>query len=285
MKSSTTAQQETALHHVEREDMLIGGYAQAITLRGYRPRAAVAGAGTRGAPLPVIVLFHGGRFNAGGLGDVATAAATLARTVRAWVVAVGYSLAPAFPFPAALEDGYLALQWIAANAAARGVDAGRIGLAGHDAGGNLATCLAAVARDRRDIAIAAQALLAPLLDPSMTCLSEHRGQVDQELDLRAYANSYRAYLPNPMQRLHPYAAPLDSRRLVGLPPTLIASAERDQLHIEAEKYAAALIAAGVPTEMTRHRDTTHETIVGHGPALADVADFFKKRLRKTARPA
>jgi len=261
------------------EEVRIAGHAQTITLRGYRPAPGVS------QGVSVFLFFPGGRFNAGALDDVAAAASTLARGVRAWVVAVGYSLAPAFPFPAALEDGYLALQWIVANAAARGLDADRIGLAGHDAGGNLATCLAAVARDRRDIAIAAQALIAPLLDPSMTRLSEHRGQVDQELDLRAYANCYRAYLPNPMQRLHPYAAPLDSRRLVGLPPTLIASAERDALHIEAEKYAAALIAAGVPTEMTRHRDTSHEAIVGHAPALADVAAFFRKRLRRTARSA
>jgi acetyl esterase/lipase len=63
-----------------------------------------------------------------------------------------------------------------------------------------------------------------------------------------------------------------------LPPVLIASAERNILHVEAERYAAALIAAGVPTEMTRHRNVSHFSLAGHAPVLRDVAFFFRRRL-------
>jgi acetyl esterase/lipase len=103
------------------------------------------------------------------------------------------------------------------------------------------------------------------------------------------AQCYRAYLPNASQRLHPYAAPLESRRLAGLPPALIASAQHDLLHIEAEKYAGELIAAGVPTEVTRHVDASHYGLAADPSALADVVAFFRKRLkdriaRTTARP-
>jgi len=258
------------------ENQEIDGYAQTITLRSYRPLAS-----RRSTPL--ILYFHGGRFNGGSLSDAGIPAEAIALSAGAWVVAVGYSLAPAFPFPAALEDGYRALQWAVSHATANGADAHRIGLAGHDAGGNLATCIAAMARDRREIRISAQALIAPLLDPSMT----HRVQdvaTDHMLDISLYANCYRAYLPNPMQRLHPYAAPLDSRRLTGLPPTLIASAEHDQLHVEADKYAAVLIAAGIPTEVTRHSQVSHEAIATSPAVLADVGEFFKKRLAKPQRP-
>jgi acetyl esterase/lipase len=51
------------------------------------------------------------------------------------------------------------------------------------------------------------------------------------------------------------------------------------LHIEAEKYAAELIAAGVPTEVTRHVDASHNALAASPAALADVTAFFRKRLR------
>lgn len=263
------------------EDSVIDGHAQRITVRGYRPAALRRAA-------PVVLYFHGGRFSGGSLADAGIPAAAIARASGAWVLAVGYSLAPGFPFPAALEDGYRALQWAVEHAAANGADAQRIGIAGHDAGGNLATCIAAMARDRREVRISAQALIAPLLDPSLThqVSSDDQQRLTTLLhtqDMNTYASCYRAYLPNPMQRLHPYAAPLDSRRLAGLPPTLIASAEFDQLHVEADKYAAVLIAAGIPTEVTRHRHATHDTIATDAAVLADVGAFFKKRLAKAQR--
>ncbi|WP_296001517.1 alpha/beta hydrolase [Rugamonas sp.] len=273
----------TALEHdLGVAEERIEGYAQSIALRSYRPLV-------QRRAMPLVLYFHGGRFNGGSLADAAIPAAAIAHAAGAWVVAVGYSLAPAFPFPAALEDGYRALQWAVSHAAAHGADASRIGLAGHDAGGNLATCIAAMARDRREVRISAQALIAPLLDPSLTHQvnsgAHYDSTIADALDMSAYASCYRAYLPNPMQRLHPYAAPLDSRRLAGLPPTLIASAEYDQLHVEADKYAAVLIAAGIPTEVTRHRHASHDAIANDAAVLADVGAFFKKRLAKAQRAA
>jgi acetyl esterase len=255
------------------EDVRIAGHSQPITLRSYRPASD-------GTILPIVLYFHGGGFVQGGLDDADIPAATIARDTSAWVVSVGYSLAPAFPFPAAPEDGYRAAQWAVAHARGQRADPARMGIAGHDAGGNLATCVAAIARDRGDIRMAAQALLAPLLDPSMTRLADERKVLCPDLEASECARCYRAYLPNPSQRLHPYAAPLESRRLNGLPPALIASAEHDLLHIEAEKYAAELIAAGVPTQVTRHCKTSHHALATHPDALDDVVAFFRKRLAR-----
>jgi acetyl esterase len=253
------------------EDVRIMGHAQPIMLRSYRPASD-------GTILPIVLYFHGGGFVKGSLDCADISAATIARDTPAWVVSVGYSLAPEFPFPAAPEDGYRAAQWAVAHARGQRADPLRIGIAGHDAGGNLATCVAAIARDRGDLHLSAQVLLAPLLDPSMTRLADERKVVCPDFEASDCARCYRAYLPNASQRLHPYAAPLESRRLHGLPPALIASAEHDLLHIEAEKYASELIAAGVPTEVTRHRKASHQALAAHPEALADVVAFFKKRL-------
>lgn len=158
-------------------------------------------------------------------------------------------------------------------------DPRRIGIAGHDAGGNLATCVAAIARDRAEIIVSAQALLAPRLDPSMTRVADHK-KVETSLDLYECARCYREYLPNATQRLHPYAAPLDSWRLAGLPPALIASAQNDSLREEAETYAAALTRAGVVTEVRRYADTSRDALGTHAEALADLVAFLQKQLRK-----
>jgi acetyl esterase len=257
------------------EDVRITGHAQPITLRSYRPAS-------NGAILPVVLYFHGGAFTGGTLDDADITARHIARGTPAWVVSVGYSLAPQFPFPAAPEDGYRALQWAVSQARGQRADPRRVALAGHDAGGNLATCVAAIARDRGEVTISAQALLAPLLDPSMTRVADHK-KAAASLDLYECARCYREYLPNAAQRLHPYAAPLDSRRLAGLPPALIASAQQDSLRMEAETYAAALTRAGVLTEVQRYADTSRDALATHVAALTDLVAFLQTQLRKPGR--
>jgi acetyl esterase len=90
--------------------------------------------------------------------------------------------------------------------------------------------------------------------------------------------SYRAYLPQASQRVHPYAAPLESARLAGLPPAFIATARNDVLHVEAERYAAHLIGAGVPTQVMRYANATHEGIACDPQALQDATRFFEYHL-------
>ncbi|MBK1839084.1 alpha/beta hydrolase fold domain-containing protein [Azospirillum sp. YIM B02556] len=220
-------------------------------------------------PLPGLLYFHGGGFTSGSPEEAAIAAATLAESIPALVVAVGYALAPAHPFPAAIEDAHAAALWLAERA-------GPIGIVGHDAGGHVAVSLTLLARDRGGPEIAAQALLGPMLDPSLTRLAH--GEAEDAGSATECARCYRAYLPEAALRLHPYAAPLESRRLGRLPPVLIATAQNDVLRPEAESYAARLIDAGVPTEVTRFAGVTHAGLARHPPALAATADFFRRRL-------
>src|SRR5438093_1530153 len=63
--------------------------------------------------------------------------------------------------------------------------------------------------------------------------------------------SYRGYLPRAADLAHPYASPLQSSRLKGLPAALILSAQEDPLRDEAEQYGARLIAAGIKTLVKR----------------------------------
>jgi acetyl esterase len=249
-------------------DVTIEGHAQDITLRLYRPAGKSA--------LPVLLYFHGGGFVRGSLGEADFAARYFAEHLPSLVVSVGYSLAPQFPFPTAPEDAHRAALWVQTRARAFGGNTKHIGVAGYDAGGQLANCLAFIARDRGDVRIGAQALFGPMLDPSLTRLGdEHR--LGSDITAKQCAACYRAYLPQASQRMHPYAAPLESSRLAGLPATLIATAQNDVLHVEAEKYASNLIGAGVLTQVVRYPSVSHAALADHPAALQEAVRFFQWR--------
>ncbi|SMH48494.1 alpha/beta hydrolase [Azospirillum agricola] len=260
---------ETAPCPLAVDERTIAGHAQDIRLRLYRPLI--------GLTVPALLYLHGGGFTSGSLEEAESAAAAIAESVPALVVSVGYSLAPAHCFPTAAHDAHRAALWTAGAARELNIAKGGIGVAGHDAGGHVAASLTFLARDQGDVDIRAQALLGPMLDPSLTRAGDARA-VQSDVPAATYARCYRAYLPEAAQRLHPYAAPLDSRRLAGLPPALIVTAQNDVLRIEAEHYAANLIEAGVSTEVTRFPAISHAALPGHRPALLAVADFFRRRL-------
>jgi acetyl esterase len=260
---------------IETHEVEISGHAQAIQLRTYRPPM-------RRQALPAILFFHGGGFVKGTLDQADAICEQLAIGVHALVVSVGYSLAPKFPFPTALHDGNLAAQWVVANARSVFADVKRLAVVGHDAGGNLAAGLAAMARDQARFHFSAQVLLAPLLDPSMTRIAHLGSDICTDMRSEECAFGYRAYLPVASQRLHPYAAPIESRRLKGLPAAFIASAQNDLMHVEAEKYATELISAGVSTTVTRYQNVSHNELASRREVLADVVEFLSSKFGATS---
>ncbi|KAL2868695.1 alpha/beta hydrolase [Aspergillus lucknowensis] len=108
-----------------------------VVLRFYCPAGYVQGR-KEGRRLPVVVNFHGGGFTLGGPTDDARWAQAVLSEVGAVVVSVGYRRAPEHPFPAAVDDGVEALQYLAGHATELGLDVSRVALSGFSAGGNLA---------------------------------------------------------------------------------------------------------------------------------------------------
>ena len=202
----------------------------------------------------LIVFFHSGGFVGGDLDEADQFLRHLAScSLQQLVLASCYTLAPQSPFPAAVEDAHAVLKWVKKNKAKLGWSGKRLIVAGIEAGANLAAVAALMSRDRGGPDLAGQILIMPMLDPGLTTCSMREIPADTSLACVAdtCAASYRGYLPNAADRMHPYASPLQSSRLKNLPPALILSAEDDPLRDEAEQYGAKLASCGVAATVKR----------------------------------
>lgn len=208
-------------------------------------------------PFPVVAWIHGGGF---WMGDDLPmwdgSCSRLALESGAIVASIGYRLAPEHPFPAAVEDSFVGLRFVAANAREWRGDASRMAVMGGSAGANLAAVMALRARDEAGPALRYQVLIVPTVvaDDDAT---ESRRHFAMGYGLDGVAEMMNAYLPRESDRSHPWASPLLAKRLDGLPPALIATAEFDPLRDEGERYAERLRAAGVEVTLRRFDGAIH----------------------------
>jgi acetyl esterase/lipase len=91
-----------------------------------------------GAPLPLILLVHGGAWMGGSKAE--TPALPVASRGYA-VASVEYRLSPEVVFPAQIQDCKAAVRWLRAHAARYGLDPDRFGAWGTSAGGHLVALL------------------------------------------------------------------------------------------------------------------------------------------------
>src|SRR5690349_12570604 len=99
-----------------------------VPLRVYRPLGSEAS-----DTLPVLVYFHGGGWTIGDLDTHDVLCRQLSNGAGVCVVSVDYRLGPEHRFPAAVDDCWAALQWVAREAAALKVDASRLAVGGDSA--------------------------------------------------------------------------------------------------------------------------------------------------------
>ena len=237
---------EEVQHVADRE---LPGPAGPIPARLYRP----AGHG----PLPLLVYFHGGGWVLGGLASHDNVCRSLANGTGCAVLAIDYRLAPEHRFPAAVDDCYAATVWAAANAAALGCDPKRIAVGGDSAGGNLATVISQIARDRGIPALRFQLLVYPATDAAYDTASYRENATGYFLELEDMHWFYNHYLDSVADGSDPRASPLRARDLGGLPPALVITAEFDPLRDEGEAYAGRLREAGVPVTLHRYDGMIH----------------------------
>ena len=222
----------------------------AIPARLYTPSDAAT-------PGPCLVYFHGGGWVIGDLETHDAHCRRLAAYSGAKILAVDYRLAPEHPFPAGHDDALAATRWAFDHAAEIGVDAGRIGVGGDSAGGNLAASVALDMRGDPDRKLKFQLLLYPATGPHEPTQSrlDRDGPVLTKAAMDWFETCLAA-IGHPQQHR---ATPARAGDLGGLPPALVVTAGHDPLEHEGRDYAHAMGKAGTPAE--------HPRLPGPGPRL------------------
>jgi len=260
-------------------DGVLPGPAGDLAYRLYRPP-------TRG-PHPLIAYFHGGGWVLGSQDSDDPLCRDLCVRTGSVVVSVNYRHAPEDRFPAAADDAFAAVAWIAANAAALGGIPGQLTVAGWSAGGNVAAITCQLARDAGGPDIASQLLLAPVTDCDLgrpSYASNGEGFILTAGLMRWFWDHYA----DEADRANPKASPLRGT-LDGLPPAVVVTAEFDPLRDEGDAYAGALAAAGVPVRHIRARGHTHtsltmvDVVISGAPVRAEIAEALDSLRPEPAR--
>ena len=231
-------------------DIEIEGPDGPLPLRVYTPPGA--------GPFRPLLFFHGGGWVVGDLDQADVDCRCLCVDTGSAVISVDYRLAPEHPFPAAPEDCYASLEWLAREAPSLGFDSSRIVVAGDSAGGNLAAAVTLMARERGGPRVARQVLIYPVTDHSFDTGSYSAfaegywmGREDMEWVWDLYLGDDAAAGGDLR------ASVLRATDLSGLPPAVVVTAGCDVLHDEAVAYADRLQAAGVEVMVMPHPGQVH----------------------------
>ncbi len=210
-----------------------------------------------GKSLPTMLHYHGGGWVIMNPGTHDDLCRRIVSGAGCNFISVDYRLAPEAKYPAAVDDCYAALCWVAENASSLGVDASKLGVIGDSAGGNLAAAVALRVKAEGGPRLTCQVLSYPAVDAKLTQASIAENGTGYLLEKADMEYFYGHYVPAGTDLDDPYLSPLYAEKLEGLPQALVITAEFDPLRDEGEVFAKKLEAAGVSTTQKRFEGTIH----------------------------
>jgi acetyl esterase/lipase len=216
----------------------------AVRVRVYRPN-------DQPGKMPALLWIHGGGYVMGDIEQDDRLMKQLVRRIDCVAVSVDYRVAPEHPFPAPVEDCYAALKWLFAHTGELGVEPSRIAIGGASGGGGLAAGLALLARDRKEVQVAFQLLIYPMIDDRNITPASYAITDPRMWNRETNRLAWKAYLGRDGggADVSPYAAASRGTDLSNLPPAYIPVGALDLFVDENIEYAQRLIQAGVPTEL------------------------------------
>ena len=112
--------------------------------------------------LPVFMFFHGGGWVLGDFPTHQRMVRDLVVESGAAAVFVNYTPSPEAKYPVAINQAYVATKWVAEHGSEIGVDGKRLAVTGNSVGGNMATVVVLMAKDKKGPEIKLQVLLWPV---------------------------------------------------------------------------------------------------------------------------
>lgn len=161
----------------------------------------------------------------------------------------------------------------------KGLDAGRIAVAGDSVGGNMSIALTLMAKERGGPKLAAQVLFYPVTDANFDTASYRQFAEGYFLRRDAMQWFWDQYTTDQDQREEITASPLRAslEQLTGLPPALVITGEADVLRDEGEAYANKLREAGVPVTAVRYQAIIHDFVMLNALRETHAADAAIKQ--------
>jgi acetyl esterase len=224
-----------------------------LLVRIYRPRLAAAA----NTPSPALIYFHGGGLVAGTLDTHDPICRSLSNASGCVLLSVDYRLAPEHPFPAAIADGCHATAWVSTHARELDIDSARLGVCGDSAGATLAAVVCQALSATREVRLALQFLLCPIMDFCASSGSRRDYAAGYLVDQATLDHDLKHYLGADGDPAHPRVSPLRAEDVGNLPPTCIHTAEFDPLRDEGAAYADRLLGVGVKTTYRCHSGMIH----------------------------
>ena len=217
--------------------------------------------GTRNTNLPAVVYLHGGGWVLGGSDTHDRLIRELANGAQVAIVFVNYTLSPEARYPVSLEQAYAAAKWVAENGQTINVNPTQLAVAGDSVGGNMATAVTLLAKERGGPSI--KLLFYPVTDANFDTPSYMAYQDGYFLTREGMKWFWDNYTTDGTNRKEPTVSPLQAstEQLKGLPPTLIINGELDVLRDEGEAYAHKLMEAGVVVTAVRYHGTIHDFVM------------------------
>lgn len=213
--------------------------------------------------LPVILYLHGAGWVFGSAHTHDKLIRELAVKTNSIVVFPEYSLAPEAKFPTAIEQNYAVLEQLKNFSKEKHFDLNRLTVAGDSVGGNMATVMTLLSKQRNGQKINQQVLFYPVTDANFNTPSYQEFAEGYFLTKEGMQWFWDQYTTDEKERAQITASPLRATKeqLEGLPQALIITGEADVLRDEGEAYAQNLREAGVEVTQARFQGIVHDFVM------------------------
>ncbi|WP_311318720.1 alpha/beta hydrolase [Levilactobacillus brevis] len=215
------------------------------------------------AKMPVIFYIHGAGWVFGSAKTHDKLVRELAVRTHSVVVFPEYTLSPEAKYPTAIEQNYAVLQQLPEIAKDENFDVDRLTVAGDSVGGNMATVMTLMTKQRQGIKINQQLLYYPVTDANFDTPSYNQFADNYYLTKEGMQWFWDQYTTDPKQRAEITASPLRASldELKDLPAAMILNGEADVLRDEGEAYANKLREAGVAVTQVQFQGMIHDFVM------------------------